>query len=172
MSKKVEALLKNRRDYTSKKLSRRLHFNKRETLMSDTEYCSRCRFDVDDNRRHNAAINIQNQSIRCQFRRFRKKCITKEIPTETWAKDKNTDSSQLPNSIHQHKEEKEKCIQFPLFTSEHHLSTRSKTFVNLKKFKFFVVFMCPKHVYTIRRNTHGQVQYWAALKSFKEQQLR
>ena len=66
---------------------------------------------------------------------------------------------------------KEMCIQFPSFTSEQYLSTRSKTFVNLKKLKFSLVALGQKQVYTASRNTNKQVQYWALLKAFTKQQL-
>ena len=45
------------------------------------------------------------------------------------------------NYMDQQCEEKEKCIEFPSFTSEQHLSTKSKASMQLQKVKFFLVFV-------------------------------
>ena len=54
---------------------------------------------------------------------------------------KNLISINDANYMDQQSEEKEKSIQLPSFTSEQHLSTRSKTSMHLQKVKFFLVFV-------------------------------
>ena len=147
--------------------------------MSDTKNCSRCRFDVDDNRWHNATINIQKSihSLSIQIR----------IPIANVSV-----QGALRKKFQSKPEPKMKKLipvnYLSLFTNTLKKSRSVSNFLHLrlniiwapgpgllwisKNSSFFLAFMCQKLVYTIRRNPHKQLQYCAASKAFKGQQLR
>ena len=78
-------------------------------------------------------IPIANSSENVQYEKTSLKDLTH------WTK--NLISINDANFIDQQSEEKEKSIQLPSFTSEQHLSTRSKTSMHLQKVNFFLVFV-------------------------------
>ena len=78
-------------------------------------------------------IPIANNSENVQY----EKTSLKDLTHRT----KNLISTNDANFIDQQSEEKEKSIQLHSFTSEQHLSTMSKTSMQLQKVKFFIVFV-------------------------------
>ena len=71
---------------------------------------------------------------------------------------KKAQSNSRNNYIHQHNEEKRKCIQIASFVSEQRLTTGCNTCMHLSKFKFSLVFANHEHISGTSRAANVQVQ--------------
>ena len=73
------------------------------------------------------------------FERFRKSTIRENFNLKRDSQMKKTYLNQGCNFLQQHNEVRESCSQIPSVMSKQWLRTRSKTWMQLKMFKFFLV---------------------------------
>ena len=123
---------------------------------------SPCRFQVDETR-HIPTKNLRKKPSRdqisfgFQLQTFLWHGNTKKFQSKTWNPDLKNHFKNRGSYIRQHNEVKEKQWAVFSFMSEQILSTRSKTCMRLRKFKFFLVCTGQKPKLGMRRATNEQV---------------